>query len=110
MSATAQTIRRKHPLAKCEECPLAKAPCAPSSGPLDAKIAIVSRSPGYHESMSGKPFSGMSGKVLNHLLEEQGVSRNEVLATNVVLCYTDKPTKEAIEACSPRLAAELEGR
>jgi DNA polymerase-1 len=49
----------------------------------------------------------MSGKVLDHLLNEQGVNRNEVLATNVVLCHTDKPTKEAIDACSPRLQSEL---
>jgi uracil-DNA glycosylase family 4 len=103
-------MQRKHPLAKCEECPLAKAPCALSSGPADAKIAIVSRSPGYHESMSGRPFSGMSGKVLDHLLDEQGVKRNEVLATNVVLCHTDKPTKDAIAACSERLRSELQNR
>lgn len=103
-------VKRKHPLAECEKCPLLKAPCAPSSGPKDAKIIVVSRSPGKHESMSGKPFSGTSGKVLNHLLKEQGVSRDEVLATNVVLCHTDKPPAEAIEACSPRLRAELQGK
>ena len=30
------------------------------------------------------------------------------MATNVVLCHTDKPTKEAIDACSPRLLSELQ--
>lgn len=103
-------FKRKHPLAECERCPLAHAPCAPSSGPPDAGIAVVSRSPGFREAQTGKPFSGMSGKVLNHLLKEQGVDREEVLATNVVLCYTDKPPVEAIDACSARLLSELEGK
>jgi DNA polymerase I len=110
MATSATSVKRKHPLARCEECPLARESCAPSDGPVDAKIMVVSRSPGYHESMTGRPFSGMSGKVLDYLLKEQGVDRSEVFATNVVLCHTDKPPKEAIEACAPRLQSELDGR
>jgi DNA polymerase-1 len=114
--ATAKPVRskdlsvRKHPLAKCEECPLLKAPCALSVGSPDARIMVVARSPGYHEAMTGRPFTGMSGKVLDHLLKENGVSRDEAFLTNVVLCHTDAPTKEAVDACSPRLKAELAGR
>lgn len=100
---------RKHPLAVCEECPLRDEPCAPTTGPKDAKIAVVSRSPGYHEANAGKPFSGPAGKLLNHLLKENGVDRSEVITTNVVLCHTDKPSKEAIAACSNRLAHEIHG-
>jgi DNA polymerase-1 len=60
--------------------------------------------------MTGKPFTGMSGKVLDYLLRENGVDRNDAFLTNVVLCHTDSPPKEAIEACAPRLRAELDGR
>ena len=98
----------KAPNARCWECPLAKEPCAPTTGPTDAKIAVVSRSPGYHEAQAGKPFSGPAGKLLNHLLKENGVDRSDVLTTNVVLCYTDNPPREAIAACKPRLESELE--
>jgi uracil-DNA glycosylase family 4 len=99
--------KRKHPLAECENCPLIKQPCAPTIGPANAKIAVVSRSPGKYEAQKGEPFSGPSGKILDHLLKQNGVTRDEVLLTNVVLCHTDKPTKEAIAACSPRLRSEL---
>jgi len=108
MSIAPTKIRRKHPDAKCEECPLYKEPCAPTDGPADAKIAVVSRSPGYYEGLKGKPFTGLSGKVLDHLLNMNGVRRRDVLATNVVLCQSDAPPLEAIRACSPRLQRELE--
>lgn len=108
-------IKRKHPLAICEACPLAQQPCAGSSGPADAKLAVVSRSPGHYEALNSKVFSGPSGKVLDHLLHLQGVSREDVLATNVVLCQvpesmaTEKAAvpEQAVIACSARLEADI---
>jgi uracil-DNA glycosylase family 4 len=106
-------VIRKHPDAKCEECPLYNKPIARTKHPtkLPAKAAIVSRSPGAYEARTGEPFTGESGKVLNHLLNTNGVQRDEVLLTNVVLCAPDagKVPSEAIKACAPRLAAEIEG-
>ena len=95
--------------ARCWECPLNDKPCAYSQN-LDSKVAFVARSPGYHESIAGKPFSGPSGEVLNHLLAQNGVDRSEVLLTNVVLCAPEagKVPPEAIKACAPRLRKELE--
>lgn len=101
-------IKRKHPLANCEECPLFDQPYVPTVGPSDAKFAVVSRSPGWHEAKKGEPFSGPSGKVLNHLLEQNGVKREETLLTNVVLCASTAPPTEAIKCCAPRLYSELE--
>lgn len=98
---------RKHPLAECEVCPLASARCAKTTGPQGAKIAVVSRSPGKYDVMKGRPFSGESGKVLDHLLKMNGVNREDVLVTNVVLCETDNPPKEAIDACKVRLQTEI---
>lgn len=100
---------RKHPLAKCEECPLQEARCALSTGPQGAKVALVSRSPGVHDVYNGRPFSGPSGEIVDYLLNRYGVKRDEILTTNVVLCQTDEPSNEAITACWPRLQAELEG-
>lgn len=100
-------IKRKHPLAQCEVCPLYKSRCAQTTGPEDAPVAVVSRSPGKHDVMYGKPFSGPSGKVLDYLLKMYGVKRNEIITTNVVLCQSDDPPKEAIAACKPRLESEI---
>ena len=101
---------RKHPLAECENCPLVARPMAPTQGPTDSDVIFVSRSPGYHEAMTGKPFAGESGKVLNFLLKEQGVERSDIRLTNTVLCAPNgnKVPKEAIKACKPRLDSELQ--
>jgi uracil-DNA glycosylase family 4 len=100
-------IERKHPLAECERCPLAKKKCVPTNGPADASIAVVSRSPGKYDVRAKQPFGGPSGVVLDHLLNLYNVQRSEVLTTNVVLCESDEPPKEAISACRPRLISEL---
>lgn len=103
---------RKHPLALCEECPLQDKPCAPTLHARNGtRAAIVSRSPGYHEAIAGRPFSGPSGKVLDHLLKINGVTREDCLVTNTVLCAPDEGEvpPEAIKACAPRLHEELKG-
>jgi uracil-DNA glycosylase family 4 len=102
---------RKHPLALCEQCPLQRRRCAPSIIPPNPVAAVVSRSPGKYEVVAKKPFSGPSGKVLDNLLRRNGLNRNEVLLTNVVLCELpgNKVPPEAIKACAPRLQQELSG-
>lgn len=98
----------KAPHANCEECPLVNKPVAPSNGPGNAKVALVSRSPGKWDTSAGIPFSGPSGKLLNFLFQKYGVSRDDVFLTNVVLCQTDEPSEEAINCCRPRLDKEID--
>jgi uracil-DNA glycosylase family 4 len=103
-------MESKAPFALCDKCPFKDRNFAKSTGPADAKIAVVSRSPGYHEAMNGKSFSGPSGKVLDHLLELHGSSREQVRATNVVLCQSDgqEPGFGMAQACcEPRLESEI---
>jgi len=59
--------------------------------------------------MAGKPFANPrgAGAVLDHLLGRYGVKREDVLTTNIVLCRSDDPPREAIEACRPRLENEI---
>jgi uracil-DNA glycosylase family 4 len=59
--------------------------------------------------MVGKPFANPQGTkpVLEHLFALYGVDRNDVITTNVVLCQSDDPPKEAIAACKPRLEHEI---
>jgi uracil-DNA glycosylase family 4 len=101
-------VTRKHPLAECEVCPLQNARCAPTHGPQDAKIVIVSRSPGKADVLNGKPMSSTSGKILQSLLVDNGYDRKQVKVTNVVLCRCDEVPGAAIECCRPRLEADLE--
>jgi len=107
-------VERKHPLAKCEECPLYEVGrFVPSAGPEKAKIAFVGEAPGAGEVRIGVPFSGPSGKLLNVVLEHYGIEREEVFLTNATLCRppgNETPARSAILACRDRLDAELSER
>jgi uracil-DNA glycosylase family 4 len=105
---------RKHPMAKCEDCPLATVGrYVPSRGPEKARIAVVGEAPGRNEAAMGKPFIGPSGKLLDKVLDFHGIDKEEVLYTNAVACRppdNGTPPKSAIAACRSRLDAELVGR
>lgn len=80
-------------------------------GNLDAGIIFIGEAPGKNESLTGKPFCGASGKVLDGLLEHIGLNRENIYITNVV---KDRPTDnrdpntEDIQAYSPFLDRQLE--
>src|SRR4051812_15886839 len=101
--------KRKHPLAECEKCPLYPQKSAPSILPSDAVCGVLSRSPGKHDTSVGKPFAGPSGRILDGLLMMNGIKREKVAVTNVVLCQADKIPDAAVRACRPRLKAEISG-
>lgn len=99
-----------HPLANCQSCPFKGKPCAPTVGPENSKVILVGQSATYHEGLVGKPASGPVSPILDHLFKQNGIDRNEIRITNVVLCVPSegKLPKEAIEACSNRLRKELD--
>lgn len=86
----------------------------PGKGPLNAKIMIVGEALGGDEALLEEPFIGQSGQLLNKLLKEAGLKREEIYITNRVKCRpTDdgkknrKPSKNEMTACEPWLRAEL---
>lgn len=108
--------RRKHPWARCEECPLNdQGLFVPSDGPAKAKLAFVGEAAGRHEVTDGRPFTGMSGQLLDRVNKHHGIYRGEVLLTNATLCRPPgvenlSPPQSAIKACRPRLVHELQER
>ncbi|WP_165874268.1 uracil-DNA glycosylase [Rubrobacter taiwanensis] len=60
-------------------------------GSPDARVAIVGEAPGYNEVRQGRPFVGRAGKLLDELLAQSGIEREEVYITNVVKI---RPTRE----------------
>ncbi len=111
---TTTALLRKHPNAKCEECPLLEdSVFVPSDGPDKADIVLVGEAPGLNEGRQGKPFVGASGKLLNRILSNSGIDREEVFITNVCLCRPKdnaNPPVSAIKACSERLKGEIDER
>ena len=56
----------------------------PGEGDPDANIMIVGEAPGANEDKEGRPFVGRAGKLLDELLAEAGLEREQVYITNVV--------------------------
>jgi uracil-DNA glycosylase len=54
-----------------------------SSGPTNARIAIVGEAPDSEEEAQGKPFVGSSGYLLDQMLSGAGIARSECFVTNV---------------------------
>ncbi len=55
-----------------------------AKGPLNAKIAIVGEAPGAEEEKQGRPFCGGAGFLLDSILNQVGLAREQVYVTNVV--------------------------
>src|SRR5437667_4952458 len=55
-------------------------------GSPTAGLVIIGEGPGADEDRSGHPFFGRAGQVLNSLLEEAAIAREQVWITNVVKC------------------------
>lgn len=76
-----------------------------------AKIMFVGEAPGKNEALTGKPFCGASGRILDELLESIDMPRSEVYVTNVV---KDRPTNnrdpkpQEIEMYSPFLDRQID--
>ena len=72
----------------CNECSLRRNCVAPvpGIGPLDARIMVVGESPGEREDETGIPFTGQTGRLLEHLLRMAGTTREAVYLTNIVKC------------------------
>ena len=55
-----------------------------TSGPRDAKIAIVGEAYGATEARKGYPFCGKTGEELDKILPECNLNRDDIFCTNVV--------------------------
>jgi uracil-DNA glycosylase family 4 len=115
MTEVVKAVRR-HPLAQCESCPLNddEFGYVPSYGPEKAEIAVIGQNPGQNEIRTGIPFIGASGRLLDQVLKYYKLDRDKMFITNACLCVhrreNIKPPAAAVQACRPRLIAELRAR
>jgi DNA polymerase len=105
--------------AGCTACPLHRDATQTvfGKGQRRAAILLVGEQPGDVEDKKGLPFVGPAGAVLWSCLEDAGIDRDRVFATNAVKHFKHevrgkrrlhkKPNTGEIEACHPWLAAEL---
>jgi DNA polymerase len=72
---------------------------------------LVGEAPGEKEDLSGRPFVGRAGKILDKAMAAAGVDRSQVLITNAVKCRPPdnrRPTVAELAACRPCLLEDLE--
>ena len=60
-------------------------------GPEHASMVLIGEQPGDREDLSGKPFVGPAGRVLDAALEEAGIARDDVYVTNAVKHFKFEP-------------------
>jgi len=79
-------------------------------GSVDARVMFVGEGPGRNEDLQGVPFVGAAGQLLNRLLEEVDLRREDVYIANVVKCRPPgnrDPKPDEIEACKGYLAEQI---
>lgn len=79
--------------------------------PDTAKAILIGEAPGANEDMTGTPFVGRAGKLLNEFLEKAGISRKEDLyIINTVKCRPPEnrvPTNEEKAECVKYLNEQI---
>ena len=105
--------RRAAEWANCESCALAgsRTQVVVGSGEPDADLMFVGEAPGFHEDKQGIPFVGQAGRLLETLLEEIGLSREQVYIANVLKCRPPgnrDPLPAEIESCQGYLYDQIQ--
>ncbi|MGB3953088.1 MAG: uracil-DNA glycosylase, partial [Solirubrobacterales bacterium] len=91
-------------------------PCAtctnmvPGDGDPNAEILFIGEAPGKNEDISGKPFVGQAGRLLDRLIQSIGLEREDVFITNVVKARPPgnrDPLPLEVEHCWPWLEEQI---
>src|SRR5438093_9723073 len=74
--------------ATCTRCRLAegRTQVVYGVGDPDADLMFIGEGPGFHEDKQGEPFVGAAGQLLNKMLAEIGLAREDVYIGNVIKC------------------------
>ncbi len=87
------------------------------AGAVDARLMFIGEQPGDAEDLSGEPFVGPAGQLLDEVLAEVGIDRTHSYVTNAVKHFKfeqrgkrrihAKPSAREVSACKPWLKAEV---
>lgn len=97
---------------KCKKCPLYENACQAvfGEGNPRSKIVFIGEAPGKQEDLTGRPFAGAAGKLLDQLLESAGLQRSDIYITNLVKHRPPNnrdPKAVEIKACADYLDAQI---
>lgn len=97
----------------CSLCPLfdTRTNIVFGRGNPDADIFFVGEAPGEKEDLSGKPFVGAAGKLLDKVMLEVGLTENDYYIANILKCRPPKnrdPKPSEEDACIGFLEKQIE--
>lgn len=78
--------------------------------PQGASVLLLGEAPGANEDLTGIPFVGKAGQLLDQLLDEVGLPRDAVAVANVLKCRPPnnrKPSTAEANNCRAWLAAQI---
>jgi DNA polymerase len=112
--------RLKRQAAACTDCPLYRdaTQVVFGEGPVPAPLMLIGEQPGDREDRAGRPFVGPAGGLLDAVLVEAGIEREEVFVTNAVKHFKwqrghgkvrlhKSPSRSEVVACSHWWQREL---
>jgi DNA polymerase len=117
---TLETLRRR--AAACTACPLYQRATQTvfGEGSVKAAMVLVGEQPGHEEDLTGRPFVGPAGRLLDRALAAAGLDRRRLYVTNAVKHFKwakdakvgkrrihERPSQSEVEACRPWLEQEL---
>lgn len=96
----------------CQRCALAdtRTNLVFGDGNPDAPIMLIGEGPGEHEDLSGIPFVGRGGKLLDQMLDIIDLDRSKYYICNIVKCRPPRnrdPLNTEQDACIPWLRSQL---
>lgn len=95
----------------CKACQLCagRHKAVPGEGRRDADIMFIGEGPGEQEDLSGQPFVGPAGQLLDKMLAAIGLQRADVFIANIVKCrppHNRQPERAEAAACMPYLRVQ----
>lgn len=95
----------------CAELAATRTQVVPGSHAAGADLLVVGEAPGAQEDVSGVPFVGKSGQLLDTVLAESGIERDRVAVANVLKCRPPAnraPRRPEVHNCRPWLVRQIE--
>jgi len=96
----------------CKKCRLSssRTHALVGTGSIFKKILIIGEAPGKEEDLHQKAFIGAAGKILDEMLKEAPLKRENVYITNIVKCRPPKnrdPSLDEIHMCENYLIRQI---
>ena len=104
----------KNDVIKCKKCSLSdtRTNAVFGVGDFSASLMLVGEAPGEQEDLSGEPFVGRAGQILDKMLAAIHRSReNDVFICNVLKCRPPEnrdPKSDEINQCEPYLVNQID--